>query len=64
MAAVLVMPRMANLEAEYEMSPFLEPWPSIEEMLTIEPDRADFIAGITARMPRKHPTWFTLMTSM
>src|SRR4051812_35270514 len=40
MAAVLVMPRMANFDAEYDTRPFLEPCPSIDEMLTIEPPPA------------------------
>ena len=63
-AAVFVMPRIANFDAVYDTSPFLEPMPSIDEMLTIDPPPAAFIGAIAARMPRKHPTWFTLMTAM
>src|SRR3954453_22281202 len=61
-AAVLVIPRMANLLAEYETSPFFEPMPSMDEMLMIDPVPAAFIGAMAARMPRKQPTWLTLMT--
>ena len=46
------------------MRPFLEPMPSIEEMFTIEPPPESRMAGMAAFMPRKQPTWFTLITDM
>src|SRR4051794_13387889 len=62
--AVFVIPLMANLLAEYDRSPFLEPTPSMEEMLMIDPPPASRMGAMAERMPRKHPTWLTLMTFM
>ena len=38
--------------------------PDTDEVFTIEPPPAAFSAGTAACMPRKQPTWFTLMTDM
>jgi hypothetical protein len=38
--------------------------PSIDEMLTIAPPPLAFIRGCTDFIPRKQPTWLTLMTVM
>jgi hypothetical protein len=35
--------------------------PAVEEMLTIEPPPERSIAGTTACMPRKQPSWLTRM---
>ena len=61
-AAALVIPRIANLLATYDMMPAPGTTPFIDEMLMIEPPGrntapADF-------MPSQQPTWLTLMTDM
>ena len=61
-AAVFVMPRMANFDAEYAMRLFFDPRPSIEDTLMIDPPPDSTIGAMAALMPRNVPTWFTFTT--
>src|SRR3954463_2482043 len=61
-AATLVMPRTPNLLAVYAPQNTVPASPSVEEMLTIEPPPARFIAGMTVFIPRKTPIRLTSMT--
>ena len=63
-AAALVMPRMANLVAEYAVHIAMPPRPSIEEAFTIEPPPFLRMVRATDFMPRKQPSWLTLTSSM
>ena len=63
-AATFVMPRTANLLAVYARVLGRPMNPLVDEVLMMDPPPAAFIDGTTACMPRKHPTWFTLMTAM
>src|SRR5947209_4111445 len=56
-AAVFVMPQIANFDAEYAIRLFLEPSPSIDDTLMIEPPPASVMGAIAALMPRNVPTW-------
>src|SRR5215813_12064096 len=61
-AAALVAMRTAPFEALYAMwMPFCPTKPEIDEMLTMAPPPAIFIAGIAYFMPRKTPFAFTFM---
>ena len=62
-AATFVIPRIANLVAEYAAHAAMPPSPSIEEALMIEPPPFLRIVRATAFMPRKQPSWLTRNTS-
>src|SRR5215472_5618143 len=55
-AAAFVMPRTANLLAEYAEQSAAPVSPSIDEMFTIEPPPAAFIGSIADFMPSQQPT--------
>jgi hypothetical protein len=58
----LVIPRTANLLAEYATA-FCPPTsPASEEMLTIEPPPVRFIESMTDLIPRNTETWLMSMT--
>src|ERR1700756_5614430 len=61
MAADLVMPRNAHLVALYANACGEPRRPADDEMLTIAPPPARSIAGTTAFMPRKQPSWLIRM---
>src|SRR6478735_3823467 len=63
-AAALVMPRIANLVAEYAVHIASPPRPSIEEAFTIDPPPFLRMVRATDFMPRKQPSWLMLTISM
>src|SRR5512134_878314 len=58
-AALLVRPRSAHLDAAYADTPFRPESESIDPTFTIEPRPERRIGSSTARIPRYGPTVFT-----
>ena len=61
-AAVFVMPRIANLLETYATKPAVPCRPQVDEMLTIAPPPRAVMPGITACMPSRQPIWLTSIT--
>src|ERR1700733_7633939 len=61
-AAPRVSPRTAALLAWYGIDPAMPTTAATEATLTIDPPPLRTMPGITVRMPRNTPRWFTAVT--